>query len=102
MEVTFNVFFLLIVAIAVAGMVLSHRIKDGVVVKFGLILISVGLMGAAGMLSDHRTDFLSALNLIACGVAVCIAGAWLRGLLTRGKCRRLSDWVDHGPVDTAR
>jgi hypothetical protein len=86
--------FYLVIALSVAGLVLWQRIKDGVIIKFGLILISIGFMGAASLLFDGHVDVQPALYLIGWGAVACMLGILIRGFCTGGRCRRFEDWYE--------
>lgn len=86
--------FFLLVAAAIGWLIMSERIKDGVVVKAGLILIALGFIAAAGQIFQGEGDLIRPLYAIGVGCLVCIAGVFIRGLISGDKCRRLSDWVE--------
>lgn len=93
-----SIAFFLFVAVLVGLMVLSERIKDGVIIKSGLICVSVGFMGASSLLYDGEENLLPALHMIGIGVFVVIFGAGVRALIYKGQCRRIADWFDHPTV----
>lgn len=86
--------FYLAIALAVAILILWQRIKDGVVIKFGLILVLFGFIGASVIRFSDQTDLSPALWLVGWGIATCILGILIRGLCTGGKCRRFEDWFE--------
>lgn len=90
--------FFLIIALAVAALILSKRIKDGIVIKAGLILVSLGFFGASNVVLDTPHDLLPAMHLIGVGAIVCMLGILIRGLITGGKCRRVADWIEQHSV----
>lgn len=93
-----SIAFFLVVAFFVGLMVLSERIKDGVIIKTGLICVSVGFIGAASVLCSGETNLLPALHMISIGVLIVIFGAFVRGIITKGQCRRIADWFEHPTV----
>lgn len=91
----FNAMFFLVVAFCISCLIMSHKIKDGVVIKFGLILVAIGFVGASSAVLENPENYLPSLRLIGIGASVCIIGVVIRGLCTGGKCRRFSDWFEH-------
>lgn len=91
----FNVFFFFFLSFCVSVLIMSNRIKDGIVVKSGMILIAVGFFGAGAILVDQRIDLLAPLRLIGYGSIICLLGIFFRGHCDNGKCRRVSDWFEH-------
>ena len=101
----FNSAVSLALALVFAWGIMSHRVRDGVVIKFGLICMSLGFLGAWGISmqtkAEMNTDGLEAVHtLIYIGLIICIVGYLLRRhkamRATQGasKARRISDWMD--------
>lgn len=91
----FNAMFFLVIAFCIGGLILSDKIKDGVIIKFGLILVAIGFVGAASAVLENPSNYLPAIRLIGIGSCVCLTGMLLRGHFSGGKCRRASDWFKH-------
>lgn len=94
----FNTLMSMVLAALAGWAVMSHRVRDGVVVKSGLILVAVGFIGAAlvALDSGDHNSLASAHALVYVGLLVCALGYLLRSRRhrTRRTSRRLSDWVD--------
>lgn len=92
----FNAAMSLLLAAAIGWAILSHRVHDGVVVKFGLICLSLGFLGAfliyleGAHHHDQAMDNVHALIYI--GLLICCFGYWLR--TKEGLNRRIKDWID--------
>jgi hypothetical protein len=92
-----------LLAVLCGWAVLSHRINEGLVIKTGLIWMSVGFMAAAWALGDGLTcDDMTTLGrsqaLVHAGMLCVAAGLALRvrgGMLARS--RRASDWIKQPP-----
>lgn len=93
-----SIAFFLVVAVLVGLMILSERIKDGVIIKAGLICVSVGFMGAASLLYAGESNLIPALHMISTGITFIIFGAAVRGIMTKGQCRRIADWFENPTV----
>lgn len=92
----FNAVACLLLALLAAWAVISPRVRDGVVIKLGLILLAMGAAGLAVALAtgDPAYVVLRALVLHTVGLYL-IAVGWLwRARRARAPCRRASDWVD--------
>lgn len=92
---SFNGFMSVILCVLTGWAVMSNKVKDGVVVKIGLVCLSLGFFGAFAVYFENPNDHDRAIDavhaLIYIGVAVCIFGYWLR---TRsGLNRRIEDWL---------
>jgi hypothetical protein len=94
-----NVSLCALMAGALAWAVLSHRVHDGVVIKVGLVLMSVGF----GALAYHLGDGLQARDgagierailSVNMGVLVALVGALARIRKQPDAIYRLSKWVD--------
>lgn len=96
-----NAWASLALALLTGWAVMSRRVRDGVIIKAGLICLSVGFL-CAGMVylqtpnqHDRRIDAVHLLMYI--GLLICLAGYYLR--TRRGLNRRLGDWIDLQPKD---
>lgn len=76
--------------------VLSPRVRDGIVIKLGLILAVLGFvgLGAAMAMGLPLVAWVRALALLHAGLLVAAAGVWWRFRQARGRRRRASDWMD--------
>lgn len=90
-----NAFFFLLIAFCVSGLILSDRIKDGIIIKSGLILVAIGFVGASSAVLDTPLNYLPAVRMIGIGICVCMLGLFVRGRVTQDKCRRVSDWLEN-------
>lgn len=97
---TFNFAMLLLIAAVVLYAVLSPHIKDGVIIKVGLICISFGslTLAAAQLTEPGEVNATHALALINAGLLIALAGYVLRRRRT-GPQRRMSDWADTQTYD---
>ena len=88
-----------LISVVLAGLILSPKVHDGVVVKAGLICLSLGFGAVALLLWDGLTpgELVSlerALMLINAGITVVIVGYLLRKAKTHCPARRSSDWAE--------
>ncbi len=91
-----NALAALSMAIVTGWAVLSPRVRDGIVIKSGLICLSVGFLSAFLIYEQHPRQHDRAIDavhlLIYIGFLICVFGYWLR--TRKGLNRRLQDWVD--------
>lgn len=98
-----NVLACVLLASGATWAVLSPTVKDGVVVKIGMILIALGFASTAVLLSEDRLWALNrALALVHAGILVVGLGYALRTRGGRRKRRRSTDWMtlDSREVDS--
>lgn len=84
-------------AIVFGWAVMSPRVRDGIVIKCGLILMSLGLAMLSYSLPDPAPvprPLLFAGTLILLGMLIVVAGAALRVATPPGRLRRVTDWAD--------
>jgi 1,4-dihydroxy-2-naphthoate octaprenyltransferase len=97
---TFNCLASLVLSIATGWAVMSPRVKDGIVIKIGLVCLSVGFVGIFFFhisRPDGPHPLASAQALVHLGVLICAAGYVLRTRRHSGVSkRRASDWVQPG------
>lgn len=79
--------------------ILSPRVRDGVVIKAGLILMALGFGSIALLMFDglapHEVESLErALLMINAGITVVIVGYLLRKAKVRHPVRRSTDWAE--------
>lgn len=93
---TFNAAACVLLAAVATWAVLSPRVRDGIVVKLGLILAVQGFagLGAALAMGLPVIVWVRALALLHAGLLVVAAGVWWRFRQARGARRRASDWMD--------
>lgn len=85
----------LALALLAAAAVISPRVRDGVVVKLGLILLALGAagLGIALATGGPMDVALRALGLQTAGLFVIVIGVLLRVWRPGPRRRRASDWV---------
>lgn len=92
----FNSWVSFLLAMVIAWAVMSKHVKDGVIVKFGLICLSVGFLVAwmITLQSGYKnSDALESVHcLIYVGLAICVGG-YLWRTRCNGKERRATDWI---------
>ncbi len=88
----------LVLALLAAAAVISPRVRDGVVVKLGLILLALGAagLGLALVTGGPMDVALRALGLQTAGLFVIVGGVLLRALRPGPRRRRASDWIALG------
>jgi hypothetical protein len=90
----FSAIYCFTISAVVLYMIMSDRVKDGVVVKAGLILIAIGFFGGGCVIYDgHDSLAIRAILFIGTGVLICVGGVFYRGWLANEKRRRFSDWI---------
>ena len=102
--VTINVMMCLVLALAACWAVLSPAVDDGVLVKLGLIGISLGFFGAGMVLAatgdqPGMRGINRSLLLVHVGIIVVMLGYSVRARRHRTKRRRKTDWAsldEHG------
>jgi hypothetical protein len=93
----FNGGMALILSLTIAWAIMSHRVKDGIVVKIGLSCLSIGFL-VAWLLSLERPLNMDAMEsvhaLIYVGMIICVVGyLWRLKKPTQQYTRRISDWM---------
>lgn len=85
----------LALSLLVGWAVISPRVRDGVLIKLGLILVAVGAagMGLALATGDPIYVVLRALGLHTAGLFVVALGLLWRARRPGAPRRRASDWV---------
>ena len=83
------------IGLAAIGAVLSHRVKDGIVIKAGLIALAFGMLGVAWQLLTGWSVLLvsRALGTVHIGLVVVAVGYWMQ----HRKGMRIHDIVDTRP-----
>lgn len=89
----FNTAMSLLLSLLAGSAIMSKRVQDGIVIKIGLALISLGFMAVVFLaLEPRRAQQLAAAHaMVHLGMLICAGGYLFRS--RRGKARRLSDWV---------
>lgn len=100
-----TVCFLLFIAAVFA--ILHPSVKDGVVIKVGLMFLAVGFGSLAfkllgGIDSAELHGLLKTMLLVHIGAAISFCGYVLRVLKTGHKMQRVSDWTDIKIVPESR
>jgi len=90
---TFNTAMSLLLSLLSGWAIMSQRVRDGIVIKIGLALISLGFMAVVFLADEsHRAQQLAAAHaMVHLGLLICAGGYLFRA--RKGKVRRLSDWV---------
>ena len=98
----FNTTMSLLLSTLSAWAILSCRVRDGIIVKTGLICISLGFLALFLLAFDPggRQPLAFANALVHIGLLICVGGYLVRNWRHRPRAgqgprkRRLSDWVD--------
>lgn len=103
-----NVVAFVLLSSAAAWAILDPAVNDGVVLKLGLICVSLGFAGLAATLLDagwcaDARKLGRSMLLVHVGTVTLLIGWMLRARKARHPHRRASDWVplDTGEVDHA-
>lgn len=89
-----NAFACLVLSAAASWAVLSPAVRDGVVVKAGLISVALGFLACAVLIVDDRWWALNrALALVHGGGVTVLLGYATRVRGGRRKRRRVTDWA---------
>ena len=74
--------------------IMSRCVRDGIIIKFGLALVSVGFLGAGflGLDPGGVRPLLAAHLLVSLGLLICVGGYLLRSRKRGKHLRRASDW----------
>jgi hypothetical protein len=92
----FNSWMSFTLAIVIAWAIMSKHVRDGIVVKIGLICLSISFLSAWLLTLQNGYQNSEALEAIHCliyiGLAICVAGYFLRTRIT-AKGRRATDWI---------
>lgn len=96
--VTFNTAFSGLFALFLMWAVLSRRVKDGVIIKAGMICMAFGFLAKVPSLYDgfQRSDMIGltrANGLIHVGIIIVVLGYVVRTKAGAMKQRRRTDWV---------
>lgn len=90
----FNTTMSLLLSLLAGVAIMHRRVSDGIVIKGGLVCISVGFLGAffVGLEGSGPRPLSVSHALVHVGLLICVAGYLLR-CRACGKQRRLSDFV---------
>ena len=74
--------------------IMSRCVRDGIVIKFGLALVSIGFLGAGflGLDPGGLRPLQAAHLLVSLGLLICVGGYLLRSRKRGKRLRRASDW----------
>ena len=94
----------LAIGAALVWAVLSKRVRDGIVVKAGLILLALAFLGLGcqligGIEWGGAIYIARALVLQALGLLLLALGYWIRRRRAGNPLTRISDWVDLDDTD---
>lgn len=83
--------------------VMSPRVRDGIVIKSGLILLSIGFAAVGAALAQERTvtEIGRALSLVHAGLLTVVVGIFLRWKKT-GRVYRIDEWINPPTVEVKR
>ncbi len=89
----------LVLGLVLIGAVLSKKVKDGIVVKAGLIFLALAFAAAGCMLLNGiewggALYLARALVLQSVGLLLLVLGYWIRRRRAGTPLTRISDWVD--------
>lgn len=92
---TFNSSMQLTLAALCGWAVMSRRVDDGIVIKLGLICMSLGFAasGVLGLESRGAEPLSYAHALLHIGLLICVVGYLLRSHRPR-LLKRATDWMD--------
>ena len=84
---------------ALSWVVLSATVREGIVIKTGLICMVAGLFSTAALTltltgMDSMRGLLNAGLALRLGLCIVIAGYWLKTRRAGHYCLRASDWRD--------
>lgn len=82
---------------ALSWVVLSATVREGIVIKTGLICMVAGLFSIAALTltgMDSMRGLLNAGLALRLGLCIVIAGYWLKTRRAKHFCLRASDWRD--------
>lgn len=96
---TLHSVFALLLAAFCGWAIMSRCVNDGIVIKIGLALDSIGFLGEFFISVSSAGDLrglIFAHTLVSLGLLICVAGYLLRTRRRsqRIKHRRVSDWVE--------
>src|SRR6516225_1060745 len=96
-----------IISLGLIGAILSHRVKDGVIIKTGLILLAVGFAAISARLLDGVTvsDVMAlerALFLVSAGLSIVILGYLRKKSNPKKLHRRESDFVEMDQAELSK
>lgn len=96
--IVINTFTALFLAGACFWAVMSPRVRDGIVIKVGLILMAVGYMVIAHALTDGMDcsdvrGLARAALLTRVGLLIVLGGWYWRSTMRKRHLGRMSDWV---------
>ena len=92
----FNIWMSLLLGGIVGTLIMSPHFKDGVIIKIGLTICSLGFFGMFLSQIDSRdSEALRMANaMVHLGVLICGIGYLYRVFKHKHKNRRLSDWFE--------
>ena len=82
---------------ALSWVILSATVREGIVIKTGLICMVAGLLSTAALTltgTDSMRGLLNAGLALRLGLCIVIAGYWLKTRRAGHYCLRASDWRD--------
>jgi len=86
----FSILFFLVAGFIPMYFVLSSKINDGIIIKIGLMMMSIGFLGAAGA-SYEDCDLLNPCITSIVGFFIVFGGVALR--IGSEKFKRITDWL---------
>ena len=88
----FNTCMAALLATITGWAIMSHRVRDGIIVKIGLSFISIGFFGLFLIALEDGFDKSFAHALVYAGMLICAVGYLFRRRRNRSALRRATDW----------
>ena len=88
----FNTCMACILATVTGWAIMSHRVRDGIVVKIGLSFISIGFFGVFLISLEGGYDKSPGHAMVYAGMLICACGYLFRARRKRSAQRRVTDW----------
>ena len=96
----FGVVISLLLSAFAGWAIMSTSVHDGVIIKFGLIFVSLGFLGAAFTgVHPNSLDVITAIHImISIGLLICVIGYVLRFRTQRSRYQKRRRIADLGPL----
>jgi len=94
----FNSSISLILGITLTWVILNPKIKEGIIMKAGLIFLALGFFGAFFVYQDAPVNHDAAIDAVHAvmymGAVICLVGYLIRIRRTKRPARRTTDWME--------